>query len=739
MRLLLGSRRPTASGEHRVPGLRADLTIRRDKFGVPTIEAENDHDAYFGVGFVQGQDRGFQLESHLRAARGTMSELVGKVALPLDRVSRRIGFRRAADAQLPALDADVRDAMTAFVAGINAARGLEPRPPHEFHFLKATPTPWEPADVLALAKFQAFLLPSNWDVELARLQILRADGSKAVRELDPVGDASAFVRDTKRGPADVLAEDLLHFTRHFGRGGGSNNWVLAGTRTATGKPILANDPHLAPTLPNPWYLAHVNTPAWAVAGATLVGTPIFSIAHNGFACWGVTAGLTDNTDLFLVKPSDQFPKVREVIRVADGPDEVEEVVVTPHGPAVAGSADELITMRAVWLDPLPVRGFFDAPRAKNFEQFREAFAAWPTMPLNVLYADETGLIGYQLVGQLPKRKVGNGTLPLPAEVGGWDGLVPFHEMPFAVYPDAGFLATANDRTDANAKFGVDYVDPYRAEVIREELTKRSNWDVTVCGELQRNQRSKPWELVREIVLAVPSDNPDAELGLSLLRDWDGHVSATSPAAAVFELLLAEMCERVAKAKAPTAWRAALGGGLDLGPFTNSLFGDRRVGHLVKLLQSNAEELADELHAALTAVVRKLRTTHGPGPAFWQWGDLRQLRLEHPLFKDHWLGRVFNAGPVPVGGDGNTVFQAAAHPLDPLGFTQNVPNLRAVFDVSNWSNSRFALAGGQSGNPCSANFADLFELWQAGGSIPIPWGADEVIRTAVTSLRLRPDG
>ncbi|QEL16197.1 penicillin acylase family protein [Limnoglobus roseus] len=744
MRLVLGSRRPITTGEHRIPGLLAPLTVRRDKFGVPTIEAENDADAFFGLGFVQAQDRGFQLESLLRVVRGTMAAMVGGKALPLDRLSRRIGFRRAGELQLAAVDADIREALIAFTSGINAGQTHgSHKPPHEFELLKATPTPWEPADVLGLVKLETFLLPSNWDAELARLQILRADGPDALRDLDPAGVEAPADRGDSTA-AEALASDLRLFMQFAPRGGGSNNWVIAGSRTATGKPILASDPHLGPSLPSPWYLAHLNTPTWAVAGAALAGTLVFSIAHNGFACWGVTAGLTDNTDLVLVKPDATFPTVREVISVADGADVIEEVTITPHGPVVAGDAAELIALRAVWLDPLPLRGFFDARHAKSFEQFRRPFAAWPCLPLNVVYADETGTTGYQLIGQLPKRKLGHGTLPLPAEVAGWDGLIPFDEMPFAVNPPAGFLATANDPHTADGRFGVDYVDPYRAEIIRAELATRSDWTVEFCGKLQRNQWSMPWDEIRDTVLALSATDPDATLGLDLLKKWDSHVTAESPAATVFELFVAEMATRTAKAKAPKAWRAALGGDIDLGPFSQSLFAERRVGHLVRLVQTQPDGwFADPWPAvmadALGTVVRTLRTKHGPAPAFWQWGDLRQLRLEHPIFKNHWLGRVFNAGPVPLGGDCNTVLQAAAQPLDPLDFTHNIPNLRAVFDTSNWSNSRFVLAGGQSGNPCSANFVDQFDLWLTGETIPIAWAADEVIRRSVASLRLLPAG
>lgn len=739
LRVALGARKPMISGEHTIAGLRAALTIRRDRYGVPTIEAENDHDAFFGLGFVQGQDRSFQLETLLRVVRGTMAEMVGRVALPLDRISRRIGFHRSALRQLKVLDPDILEALTAFTNGINAAHGFgHVKPAHEFQLLKTAPTAWEPADVLGLVKFQTFLLPSNWDVELARLAILRSDGPEALRALDP-----AYVEDLPVNHSrDPLHDDLSTLVNFFGRGGGSNNWVISGRRTSSGLPILANDPHLSPTIPAPWYLGHVNTPEWAVAGAALVGAPVFPIGHNGFACWGVTAGLTDNTDLVIEKPDENYPRIPELIRVADGADFEELVVETPRGPIISSAGREMLAMRAVWLEALPLRGFFDSPKARSLDEFRKSFSAWPCLPLNVVYADTTGVIAHQLVGQLPVRMRGHGTVPLPAEESIWNGLVPFEAMPFSVNPECGYLATANDPPVNDDRFGVDYIDPYRATILREELAGRYDWTVDRTLALQRNVRSKPWEQLRDTILAIPSDDDsDLKLGLDLLRSWNGYMDADSTAATIFELLLAKMCVRIAKSKAPKSWRVVLGVG-DEEPFSGSLFAERRIAHLVRLIQQQPagwfeRTWIDQLRECLIELVRELRNTRGPGPAFWQWGDLRQLRLEHPIFKDHWLGRVFNLGPVPVGGDSNTVLQCAAKPSDPLDFTHNIPNLRAVFDLSNWSNSRFVLAGGQSGNPCSANYSDQFELWQHGESIMIAWTPDEVIRSSVASLRLGP--
>ncbi len=303
-RLLLGQRLPITQGILAVPGLHGHVRIHRDRHGIPLIEAGSDDDAEFGVGFCHGQDRSFQLEVLLRVSRGTLSALVGPAGLAVDRFSRRIGFVRAAKAQEQMIHSDVRSSLEAYARGVNAGRAQgSPSRPHEFVLLGAHPTYWTALDTLAITKLLSFSLCANWDSELVRLKVLSTDGPEALRALDGAYPAwQPVIQQVAEAAAPVvdrLAHDLDAFFEVMAPGGGSNNWVLAGSRTATGRPILANDPHLDASLPAHWYLASVRTPQSARAGATFVGGPGFLVGHNGTACWGLTAGLVDNTDLFI--------------------------------------------------------------------------------------------------------------------------------------------------------------------------------------------------------------------------------------------------------------------------------------------------------------------------------------------------------------------------------------------------------------------------------------------------------
>jgi penicillin amidase len=771
-RLLLGRRLPVTRGTLTVPGPRGPIRIHRDRWGIPCIEADSDLDAHFAIGFCHGQDRAFQLEVLLRLCRGTLAELVGPPAVPVDRLSRRIGFHHSAAQHWPALDPTIRADLECYARGVQAGTTAGcPRLPHEFALLGSKPTPWTALDTLAFTKVVSFTLCANWDSELARFKILSADGPEALAALDSAYPEWHPVTDPPGQPAgraaDSLSADVAEFLAVARPAAGSNNWAVAPSRTATGRPLLANDPHLDASLPAHWYLAQTRTPQGAVAGATFLGGPTFFVAHNGTAAWGVTAGLIDNTDLFLeeigpdgasVRQGDGFvpcPVREEVIGVKGGAPVRERVLLTPRGPIISPAlpdTPEALSLRTTWLDPRPIGGLLRVHHVRNFEQFRRVMADWPAASQNVLYADTSGTIGWQLIGEAPRRRKGHGTIPLPgwdAQAGWEDEPVPFEDNPHSKDPECGFIATANNRPRPEGEgpfLGVDYVDGYRITAIQRALGAHRNWDVASTMQLQMSQQAVAWEELRPFVLSLPQQRSEVRQALELLRNWDGRVAADSPAATVYELFLVEMARRVALAKAPKSHAWALGASLSpITPYNFLCF--RRTAHLVRLLRQQEpgwfeRPWVDEAADALAAVVRFLSTRRGPGPARWAWGSLRTLVLHHPLargagLRASALGKVFSLGPVPCGGDADSINQAAVLPLDPLAPTDNIASLRAVFDVGAWRNSRFVLPGGQSGNPLSPHYGDLFPLWQRGEGVPIAFTPEEVRQAAVETLELRP--
>jgi len=753
--LALGKRLITTDGLVAVDGIRGTVTIGRDRFGVVYIDAGNDVDAWFGLGFCHGQDRAFQMEGLLRATRGTLSALVGEDALPIDRLSRRIGFNRSAQAQVSSLDEDVLATVEAYARGAHqgATRGGK-KLAHEFALLKSEPTPYEAADVLALMKLLAFLLASNWDSELVRYKILTEDGPEALLALDPTYPdwlpASVSPGESAGSAIDALASDLERFGEVVGLGGGSNNWAIAGRRTTTGRPIVANDPHLQPSHPSHWYLARVSTPDWSVAGASLVGSPGMPMGFNGHCAWGVTAGLVDNTDLFLTDVGEDRTSVRvgdayvpcdvlsETIEVKGGDDVVEQILVTPHGPIIGPALDDTnasIAMRAVWLDTTPVVGILTAHTARSVANIKAAYKHWPGLPLNVVSADEAGDIAWQLVGETPVRTQGYGTIPMP----GWDPTVGWEdvrlsvdELPGVVNPVCGFLATANNKPnqgDEGPFISHDFIDGYRVARITEQLAERDDWTVRAAGRLQMDQSPIPWREMGATVIGCGAVDPNAVLAIEMLESWDGVASKDSSPATVYELFVVEMAQRLVRTKAPRSAQWALGQGMSaLTPET--IMFTRRTGHLSRLLRDKPDGWFDggwdnEIADALATVTQRLIDQYGTDTHRWAWGTVRPLSFVHPVGERKPMDKVFNLGPFPWGGDANTVGQAAVSFLDAVENSPFVASMRMVVDVGEWDDNRFVLPGGQSGNPMSPHYDDQLDLYRFGGAISIAWSDDEI--------------
>ncbi len=774
----LGRREPRWEGTLRAAGLGAPVTVRRDRWGIPHVEASTDEDAWFGLGFCHAQDRAGQLEVFVRMVRGTLSEVAGAEMLPVDRLSRRLGARRAAAAQLPGFDPDIRAEFRAYVQGVNAGLRLgRAHRAHEHSLLRCAPTPWEPEDAQGLQVLMCFALAANWDIELARLRVLELDGPEALAKLDPAYPewlaASAAPLQAAGRPgaaAERLAQDLALFAETVGLGGGSNAWAVSGARTRSGRPLVASDPHLLPSAPNAWYLAHLQTPAWAAAGATFAGIPGVPIGHNGAAAWGVTAAHVDNTDLVLeelgrdgdearVRVGDRWLPCevrREVIGVRGGPEHVEEVIVTPHGPLISPllpggqGAERAIALQATWLSARPNRALQAVHRARTAADFRAAFAQATTTNGGLVFADEGGRVGWLIAADAPRRKRGHGHLPQAGwdPAAGWeDAPVPADAMPFVVDPPEGFVATANNQpvpddpdtgVPPGPHLGVDWLDGYRHKAIVEALSARDDWDPSATAALQMDVRSLAWRDAAPAFRALePLGDPDAERGRRMLRDWDGVLGADSPQATVWVFTATSLLRRVVRAVAPRAAADALGRGVFRELLPYNLLIARRMSFLVRLLREQPDGYldvpwADALAAALGETVRELRRSFGGEPDAWAWGRVRPLWLTHPFGDKRPLDRVFNVGPIAVGGDATTIAQASVDPLEPTANPAGISTMRMVVELGDWEGARFILLGGQSGNPLSPHYDDMVPLWAQGSGVPIHW-APEAVRAATEYL------
>lgn len=759
LRLALGARRPRAHGDLHLEQLERPVTVHRDGWGVPHIEAISERDAWFAAGFCQGQDRQFQLELLWRAGRGAMAELVGARALPLDRVARRIGFRRAALAQVPVQSGEAYGLYAAFAAGVNAAATTGPRC-HELALLRRAPSRWDVADVLSVTKLVAFGLSTYWTTKIVRHLILAEGGPEALRLLEPQYRPDHPVIAPPGSPAGPMWADLsagLADLRSVTGDGASNNWAVGSDRTVGGA-IFANDPHLSPTVPMPWYLAHVSCAAWRAAGFMFVGAPGIVAGHNGTCAWGVTNGLGDNADVFaearlqerLDDPEDPTHEIIERIRVRWGDDVEERVVITEHGPLVTplGAGDSTapeLSLAATWLEPRPIVGFLTVARAADFESFRACFAEWPSASLNVLYADGD-TVGWQFVGALPDRRVG-GALPVPGDdpASAWrDEPIPFASMPSWSGGPSAFLVTANNpptNDPAHRRLGGEWTQGFRAARIEQQLAARTDWSIPSTRALQMDVYSLPWEEVRARVLSLDVHDPIAGEALRILERWDGHVRARGSGPVVYSLFMAAVSRRLVDAVVEQTAPLAVGAGVHEFITTNS-YNARRLGQVVDVLRSGTERWGGVgvdavLRASLSEAMASAMKRLGPDRTTWDLGRLRPLTFEHPLGSLPIIGRAFDVGPIMWGGEAASVGMCTANPTDPCANPVVVATFRMVVEIGAWERATFVLPTGNSGNPTSPHYTDQLPLWEAGDGIHIAWSSQAVADATVATLRLVP--
>lgn len=774
---LLGRRLTPYSGRIDV-GCRRGVQIRRDRHGVAYVDAQDEADAWFGLGFCHGQDRAGQLEITWRLGRGLLSEALGPAGLPIDRAMRLIGVHRAARAQVQTFDADVRDQLAAYVAGINAAlqSGELPRS-HEHALLRIEPSRWEPEDVVTFGLLMCCFLPSNWDVELARLIILTRDGADAVKAVDATWPEQLSLTNppgTAAGaPSDwFVARDLEALRAFVGDSGGSNAWAVQAHKSAQGRPLLCNDPHLPAALPNLGYLARVKCPQFTVAGISIAGIPAFITGHNGHAAWGSTSAQVDNSDLFLEELSSDGRRVRHGDTWATCDERIEQIPVkgeapqelrvirTPRGSVVARQGDDdatifepfptlgranALSFAATWLEERPTRSLLCFHKVKNLDEFRAECAKSAGCAYSLIYADAS-TVGWVLACEVPERRSGFGSLPTAGWLpnAGWSRIVSSDELPWSRNPSCGYVCCANNKPvterESSAFLGHDFLDGYRQQRISDELARRSDWTVDAMLALQTDVQSLPFAEVRSVLLGLSVTDADAVQALDILRAWDGRVAGDSVGASVFELFAAGVNRRACQAKAPKSYEYAVGKGV-MKLIPGTCLNARRASFVARLVREQPsgyfEAWAPVLEASLAEAIRTLREQVGPQPPAWSWGKIRPLPLRHRFGEKKPLDQIFNLPEIEGWGDGTTVNQAGFEFWHPFRHSTVTPHLRSVIDIGNWGESRFVLLGGQSGNPLSPHYGDLVPIYQRAQGVAVHWDDADVRREAVATLTLTP--
>jgi penicillin amidase len=790
---------PQLEGSAVLPGLQKEVTVERDGWGVPHIRASSVEDLAEAQGYVMAQDRLWQMDLLRRVARGQLSEILGKSTLAIDKDFRTMEFGRAADRELGLMDKDSRDIMEAFARGVN--RFIEQHGKHlplEFSLLGYKPQSWQPTDSLTISAYMYRTLTNTWENELDRATVEARVGPERAKELfspeaamdhfvigDPnvPNDGSQRTRvqsdpdddeddvepnsvlkarlagrdntdntdDAARFPdlTSALATDVRNSLREIQQeirqSLGSNNWVVNGEHTATGKPLLANDTHLELMLPPIWYQVHVTAPGWNVKGFTLPGAPLVIIGHNDRIAWGFTNNGADVQDLYIETfnpaASDEY-RVRgawtkalvydETIRVKGAADEHWKVTVTRHGPVVRRFGDKAYALRWTATEPGGLANAYNwMGKARNWEEFRNVMKRVWGPAQNAVYADINGNIGYIMAARVPIRKKGHGEIPVPGDTDDyeWTGYIPFEQLPQALNPDSGLIVTANARVvgPSYKPYLTDHwEEPYRTARIYELLRDKGGLRPEDMLKVQADTYSYPHAFLADQLSATaktsqPKDDRARKL-IEGLRDWNGIADADSPEVSFLEETRRATIE------------------LLLEPYLSKetgLYSWRRTTFLQKILTERPAKWLpvgyktyDELLAAAAdrAVARLAALSNKSHVDDWAWKQFDALDMVHPLGRTGLLKTFLSITDRPQSGTAYSPRAATKH---------HGPAMRFVANLGNWDESIMLIPGGQSGQPGSKHYTDEFPYWYEGRPIYQPFSDTAEANSRKHTLTLKP--
>jgi penicillin G amidase len=795
---------PKLDGTQQIFDLKNEVVVERDAQGVPHIRAQSREDLFTAQGYVMAQDRLWQMDLVRRAASGRLSEIIGSQTLEIDRSFRRLGLSEAADRDVPLLDADERAALDAFALGVNRYIAEKHPLPVEFTLLRYDPEPWRPADSLLIIGYMYQSLTSSWRWDLNRLEVTARIGKERASFLygqtspydhpivgaqsaptkksapttpnvapNPVRDAPAELFNAAHidpTPAQTLDDStsvlwgfsqnmLFEFDEQVRAAFGSNNWVVDGSHTASGKPLLANDTHLALSTPSIWYMVQLSAQGWNGEGFTLPGVPGIVIGHNDQVAWGFTNDGADVQDLFAetFNPANALeyrvngqwvaaPTRKEIINVKGKLPETLDVIVTRHGPVMSQQGDTGYALKWTATEPGGLaHSYFGLQFAHNWKEFRESLrdAAGPGQ--NIVYADVEGHIGFIVAAKIPIRKCGTfppadsplpgdtpcGAAPMPGDTDAfeWNGYIPFDELPQVLDPPGGIIATANARVAGPAYphfMTANWMTPWRVDriftLLSEPGKKFQAADFSaiqndIVGELDLIVAK---ELVKAAVNAKPKDDRTARL-IQMLASWDGKMTSSS--------VEATFVEQTERALGRNLFHPLMADSLPVYP-RGEVFLERVLRERPAMwLPAEFHNYDDFLIASADLAVAELTTSmHQPDISTWTWGKRNALFMAHALGQTGFLARIFSIGPIEQSG--------ATGCIKAMGPTYG-PSMRMVADTSNWDHSLMEVTTGESGQVSSDNYQDQFPEWFAGRGIVARFSDAAVQRATTHTLRLAP--
>nr|MDO8110537.1 penicillin acylase family protein [Candidatus Sigynarchaeota archaeon] len=769
---------PITNGLLKIDGLSSLVEIIRDKWGVPHVYAKNNHDLFMAFGFVHAQDRFWQMEVNRRGAAGTLSEVLGKASLDTDRVIRTFGINRMANRDLNVCDSETKALLQAYTDGVNAwLSHPSTRLPVEFGLLKYQPAPWTLLDCVLFMELLLWILQGNWALEPVLGNIAAVVGEEAMAELDPDYTVNPGI---VKGGFDVNIKGIDGKFKtlkgpYLKLGGGSNAWVIAGSKTVSGKPIHMNDPHLAPSTPAIWYLAHLVGGDFNMTGVSLPGVPFIAIGHNARCSWSCCISSVDGVDLFVEKLNPDNPHqyrykdkwldaeiIDEPIKIKGKAEPfIEKVVVTRHGPLISGieglgahGANEALAYCSVARDPgHMLRGAVKVNKMASWDDFMGARNDLDLFYQHVAYADIDGNIGSHVCCRAPLRKKGHdGRTPVPGWTGEFDWgdkYITCDQMPHCLNPEKGFVVVANNKPfegDGYPYYLGNVWDPgFRARRITSVIAGMEK-KVTVedLMPLHVDYTSESGKDLVAHLEGFQTADPEAALALNMIRSWNGVLSADSTGGTVCELAIDFMIERVFEAtiKTPSLVERAMGKGFH--PLLNGIheyFGSIPL-ILFRLLEKpesswirNAGGKQAVIEHGLRQSVRYLSGKLGKDPSKWAWGRLNKITFPHAFATQKPMDIVFNPPLRPMGGNAFTPCVSTSPPGRQWQEKDSVPSFRFAIDWSDPSKACCILPPGQSGNLASPHYMDMYDPWLKGEYIPLLWTREQIEANAEANLVL----
>uniref|UniRef100_Q01TV0 Penicillin amidase n=1 Tax=Solibacter usitatus (strain Ellin6076) TaxID=234267 RepID=Q01TV0_SOLUE len=711
----------------RTPGLRKPVEILRDRWGVPHIYAATVHDLFFAQGYITATDRLFQIDLWRRVGSGKLAEVMGPAYIDRDRLARAVNYRGDWAAEWAAYGSDAREIVTAFTEGVNAyIHSLGANLPREFKIAGYAPGLWVPED--CLSRVAGLTMTGNLTREVTHAEDIRRYGIERTLQFTRIEPHAAMTVPAGLDLAAITADILRTYRQTVGpvrltTEQGSNNWVVDGTLTATGRPILANDPHRPVQLPSLRKTVHLNGPGWNAIGSGEPGLPGIALGHNDSVAFGFTIVGIDQQDLYVesVNPSNaaqyryrgawkDFETRQQQLALKGEAARTITLRYTVHGPVIAedGAAHRVYALRWVGSEP-GTAGYLaglSLARARDWTEFRAAMARYRVPSENLVYADTKGNIGWQVGGLTPIRDGWNGLLPVPGDEGRyeWTGFRKPEELPFEFNPARHYIATANHNIlPEGYKIPIGYDGwalPFRVTRIREMLAAGKKFDIADFVRMQQDVTSLPAQRFQAAVRGWhPAEGTATARALAEVLQWHAVLAANSHAALLYELWMSKL---------PSALFGEMAAKADL---------DMQL----RKLEAGVDPaiLEKTLEGALAEVDRRKVTT---------WGALHQLTLAHPLGKAE-----FQLGPVPRPGDANTVNATSG-----TNFRQtNGASWREVLDVGDWDRSVMTNVPGESGNPGSSHYSDLLADWAAGRYHPLPFSRKAVEAATEERIELIP--